>query len=110
MKKKHKTPPGLDYLFERHIITKASYQTFWEGYWGNKRQRDRESFVDHYVSDLQQELPFDKRAQMGTITAIRSHAKEQAQRIGGYVIRCTKRGKPSRYGKYFRAIRKGKKK
>jgi len=102
-RKKHKTPKELDYLFERKTISYKQYHDFWEGYWGERGKRSRERFVDSFVSELQLELPSQKRTS-GTITNSRKSAKQQAEEIGGYVIRCTKKGKPSKRGKFYRAI------
>jgi hypothetical protein len=106
-KKKHATPKHLDYLFERHTISKSLYQDFWEGYWEEKRLRHSEQkYVDLFVSANQLELPFDRRTVTGSITFSRSAAQEQAKIIGGYVIRVTKSGRPSKRGRYYRAIKK----
>jgi hypothetical protein len=103
-KKKHKTPKHLDHLFERKVIKKSQYEDFWEGYWNNKRERDKTRYTDRFVSELQMELPYAKRIHSGTITWSVEAAREQARQIGGYVMRVNKNGKPSKRGKFFRAI------
>lgn len=106
-RKKHKTPKGLDYLFERKVITKSQYEDFWDGYWGKKRSRDREQYVNNFISDLQMELPIRKR-QSGTITISRVAAEEQAKQIGGYVVRRNAKGRFSKTGTHYQAVvRKG---
>ena len=110
-KKKHKTPEHLDYLFERHTISKSMYEDFWEGYWENKRlRRSEQKYLDLFVSANQLELPFNKRIKSGSITFSKSAAEEQAKIIGGYVIRVTKTGRRSKRGKFWRAIVKRRKK
>ena len=106
-KKKHKTPAHLDYLFERQIITKKMYEDFWEGYWDNKKSRDKERYVNHFVSDLQLELPMKKR-RSGTVTISIEAAREQAKQIGGFVVRRNKQGRFSKTGKHFQAVVRGK--
>lgn len=107
-KKKHKTPEKLDYLFERKVITKANYKEFWEGYWGESRTRDRERYVNNFVSDSQLELPI-KRKRSGTITISLQAAKEQAKEIGGYVIRRNSKGRFSKTGRRYQAVVRRKK-
>lgn len=104
-KKKHKTPPDLDYLFERKIVTKTNYIDFWEGYWGESKTRDKKRYVDKFVSDLQIELPF-KKWKSGTVTISRRAAEEQAKNIGGYVVRVTKSGRFYKRGRFFMAIKR----
>lgn len=99
----------MDHLFERKVIKKYQYEDFWEGYWNEKRDRDRIRYTDRFVSDLQMELPYQKRVYSGTITWSIEAAREQAKQIGGYVMRVTKRGKPSKRGKFYRAIVRRKK-
>jgi hypothetical protein len=83
------------------------YQDFWEGYWEEKRLRHSEQkYVDLFVSANQLELPFQKRTKSGSITFSKASAQEQAKIIGGYVIRVTKSGRPSRHGRYYRAIKR----
>lgn len=83
------------------------YRDFWEGYWEEKRLRHSEQkYIDLFVSANQLELPFEKRSYTGSITFSRVAAEEQAKIIGGYVVRVTKRGKPSKRGKFFRAIKR----
>jgi len=85
------------------------YENFWEGYWEEKRLRHSEQkYVDLFISANQLELPFKKRTQSGSITFSRSAAQEQAKIIGGYVIRVTKTGRPSRRGRFYRAIKRKK--
>jgi hypothetical protein len=113
VKKKHKTPDHLDYMFQRNVIYKSQYADFWEGYWdavNNRRSEQR--YIDSYVSRNQLEIPFKKRSRSGTITFSRAAAEEQAKNIGGYVIRVTKTGRRSKHGRFYRAIapRKRKKK
>ncbi len=103
-KKKHVTPRHLDHLFERKVIKKSEYRDFWEGYWGTSRERERMRYADRFVSNLQRELPFAKRKHSGTITWSKQAAQEQAEQIGGYVVRVTKTGRPSKRGKFYRAI------
>lgn len=105
-KGKKGTPPDMDYLFERHVISEDDYAEFWEGYWENKRKRDRQRYIDRFVGEVQLELPMAKRAASGSITFSRKAAEEQAKNIGGYVIRVTKKGRASKRGRYFRAIRR----
>jgi hypothetical protein len=109
-RKRHKTPKHLDHLFERKVIRKSQYEDFWEGYWKNSRERDKIRYTDNYVSDLQRELPFKTRMHSGTITWSIEAAREQAKQIGGYVMRVTKTGKPSKKGKFYRAVVKRRKK
>lgn len=86
------------------------YEDFWEGYWEEKRLRHSEQkYVDLFISANQLELPFEKRTASGSVTFSRSAAEEQAKIIGGYVMRVTKKGKPSKHGKFFRAIRRKRK-
>jgi hypothetical protein len=109
-KKKHVTPEHLDHLFKRKVIKKSQYEDFWEGYWSEKRERDKIRYTDRFVSELQIELPYEKQAHSGTITWSIKAAREQAKQIGGYVMRVTKRGKPSKRGKFYRAIVRRRKK
>jgi hypothetical protein len=108
-KKKHKTPEKLDYLFERRLVTKATYKEFWSGYWGESGSRNRSRFVDNFVSELQGELPL-KRRSSGTITISIKAAREQAQEIGGYVVRRNAKGRFSKTGHRYQAIARGKRK
>lgn len=110
-KKKRSTPEHLDYLFERELISRSLYVDFWVGYWDNKSRRHSErKYVDSFVSRNQLELPFNKRAKVGSITFSHAAAKEQATNIGGYVRRVTKTGRPSKHGRFYQAVRRGKKK
>jgi hypothetical protein len=106
-KKKHKTPSRLDYLFERKLITKSQYREFWEGYWGETRQRSKDNFVDQFILDLQSE-----ESTSGTITRNREAAEEQARKIGGYVVRRNAKGRFSKTGHSYQAVvrKKGKRK
>jgi hypothetical protein len=108
VKKKHKTPAHLDYLFERKVIKKAQYEDFWEGYWDNKRSRDKARYVDNFVSELQMELPMKKRGS-GTVTISIEAAREQAKEIGGFVVRRNAQGRFSKTGKRYQAIARRKK-
>lgn len=86
------------------------YEDFWEGYWEEKRlRRSEQKYVDLFVSANQLELPLNRRTKSGSITFSKPAAEEQAKIIGGYVIRVTKTGRPSKFGKFYRAIRRGKK-
>jgi hypothetical protein len=106
-RKKHETPEHLDHLFHRATISRSMYAEFWEGYWRNKElRRSEQRFVDDFVSRNQLYLPFKKRTHTGSITFSKKAAREQARIIGGYVIRVTKTGKPSKHGRYYRAIRR----
>jgi hypothetical protein len=94
-------------LFQRKVIGKKQYREFWDGYWGNKRSRDKERYIDKFVSELQLELPIKERT-TGTITRSIEHAKQQAKEIGGYVIRRNKRGKFSKRGQFYQAVKRRK--
>lgn len=107
-KKKHKTPKGLDYLFERHVINKKQYADFWDGYWGEHGKRNRNRYVDRFVSDIQIEIPFPKR-RSGTLTTSRATAEDQAKQIGGYVVRRNSKGRFSRTGSRYQAVVRRKK-
>lgn len=107
-RKKHRTPEKLDYLFERRVISKSQYADFWEGYWNERGKRDRNRFVDNFVSELQIELPTGKK-KSGTVTISRRSAMEQAREIGGYVVRRNARGRFSKTGQRYQAIVRRKK-
>lgn len=102
-RKKHKTPEKLDYLFERRLITKSQYAEFWGGYWEEKRQHDKDKFIDNFISDLLEEENVS-----GGMTLHIEAAKEQAEKIGGYVVRRNKQGRFSKTGKRFQAVKRGK--
>ena len=109
-RKKHNTPKHLDALFERQVIPKSYYREFWNGYWGESGTRARDRYKDDFVSKLQLELP-NIRQKSGGITFSINAAREQAKEIGGYVVRRNKKGRFSKHGRTFQAIRpKGKKK
>lgn len=105
----HSTPPDLDYLFRREIIDEEDYTEFWEGYWDETRSRDKERYVDEFISSLQMELPIKERPS-GTVTKSIKRAREQAKEIGGIVIRRTKDGRFSKRGRYYQAIARRKRK
>jgi transcription initiation factor TFIIIB Brf1 subunit/transcription initiation factor TFIIB len=102
-KSKHKTPKHLDHLFERKVVTKQNYADFWEGYWGNKRSRDRDLYVDKFISDLQLDFPIKEKRSENITTSLRA-AKQQAKEIGGYVVRRNKKGQFSRTGRHYQAV------
>lgn len=108
-KGKKGTPPDLDHLFHRHLISRKQYAEFWEGYWDNKSKRDKSRYVDRYISDLQLELPMRKRSSGAVTISIRA-AEEQAKQIGGYVVRRNKQGRFSRTGEQFQAVVRGRSK
>lgn len=108
-KKKHVTPKHLDYLFERKVIKKEQYKDFWSGYWDNRRKRERERYVDNFVSDLQMELPMKKRGS-GSVTISIEAARAQAKEIGGYVVRRNKQGRFSKTGRHYQAVVRKKRK
>lgn len=105
-RKKHKTPKRLDYLFDRKVIGKKQYRDFWDGYWKEERSRDREKYVNTFVSDLQLSLPASRR-NSGTLTISVNEAKRQAEEIGGIVVRRNKAGRFSKSGATYQAIKKG---
>lgn len=107
-RKKHKTPEKLDYLFERRLISKKQYSDFWEGYWGEHGARERNRFVDNFVSELQEELPLGKK-RSGTVTISIEAAKKQAKEIGGFVVRRNTKGRFSKTGHRYQAIVRRKK-
>lgn len=104
-KKKHKTPKKLDYLFERHVVTKSNYKEFWEGYWGERTQRDRNRYVDRFASELiEEQVEKGKPGKSGTVTFSIEAARQQAEMMGGYVVRRNKKGRFSKTGKQFQAV------
>jgi hypothetical protein len=103
VKKKHKTPEHLDHLFLRNVIDKKQYGDFWSGYWEGKRQTEKDRFVDKFIKKLQMELPLGKK-KPGNVTISRLAAQEQADEIGGYVVRRNAKGKFSKTGQYYQAI------
>lgn len=105
-RKKHKTPERLDYLFERRLISKKQYADFWGGYWEEHGSRNRNRFVDNFVSELQVESSI-KRS--GTVTTSHRNAVEQAREIGGFVVRRNAKGRFSKTGHRYQAIVRRKK-
>lgn len=105
-KKKHETPPELDGIFKRGIITEDMYREFWPDWW-KRNAKERADLIEFYVGeshDNEPELPL-----VGSLTKDLGEAKRQAKAIGGYVIRRTKSGRFSKRGKTFQAIRRGRK-
>lgn len=114
-KKKHKTPAKLDHLFERDVIDEDDYRDFWDGYW---KSRNRDRYVDEWIGEEEEEetvvVTVVPRAEAppqrsGKPTKSLRKAKQDAKRIGGYIVRRNKNGRFSKRGKTYQAIRRRKK-
>jgi hypothetical protein len=111
------TPDELDYLFERDIIDEEDYVSFWKSYWkldmeGNK-QGQLELINDYTeIAELaRQDMTPEEQEELpriaGVVTTNISDAREQARIISGIVVRRDKRGRFSKRGRRYQAVKKG---
>lgn len=105
-KGKKATPPKLDGLFARGVITEENYKEFWAEYWPAS-ERERKEIIKRYIAELAEEEP--ERPVSGTITRNHAEAKRQAKAMGGYVARRNASGKFSKRGTYYQAIKRSRK-
>lgn len=106
-KKKHKTPPDLDHLFSRHVITEDMYSDFWSEWWKTKPS-GRQALLNFYMEEGEPEYIADTLKHPEP-TQFREEAERQAKAIGGYVARRNSRGRFSKTGRTYQAIRRRKK-
>ncbi len=104
------TPDDLDYLFERDIIDEEDYVDFWASYW-KRDEAGREELVNEYlniaaIAEGEQGEGGTSLQLSGVVTQVKQTAIDQAASIGGYVVRRDKRGRFSKRGHYFQAIRR----
>lgn len=107
-KGKHQTPEHLDYLFDRDIISEDMYRDFWNEWWKSSPS-ERNEMIQFYTGEEEEEPEFietQKEKMMPTIS--RAEAERQAKAIGGYVARRNSRGRFSKRGKFYQAIRRKK--
>lgn len=113
-KKKHKTPPNMDHLFDRDLISEADYRDFWDGYW---KARDKDQYIEDWIGEEEEEEPEREITPPPPIEKPKPHrgktarktAEREARKIGGYVVRRDARGRYSKRGHTFQAIRRRKK-
>lgn len=120
-RKKHKTPPELDFLFDRDFIDEEDYKEFWPRWWkANELQRN--NIINEYQEKVSQLEIFSKEDHFPTkgivytaskftsVAEARAKAESEAKHIGGFVVRRNKNGRFSRNGSKFQAIRRRKRK
>lgn len=110
------TPDELDYLFERDVIDEEDYAEFWVGYWkaeSSPNLQDKDEYINEWLEVArlrdggelggigQGELPL-----AGVVTQFKDTAERQAVAIGGYVVRRDKRGRFSKRGRKYQAIKR----
>lgn len=106
-KKKHDTPEHLDHLFERDIITEDMYRDFWVEWWQSSSSEQNE-MIQFYTGEEENEPQFVGGLEHPLPTISRAEAERQAKVIGGYVARRNSRGRFSKRGKIYQAIRRKK--
>jgi hypothetical protein len=100
--KKKSTPPELDFLFDRDIISEDDYGGFWQQWWKADKERQRE-IIDGYLKEEMEEAP--GAPQVGSLTKDKKLAEFQAKLLNGYVVRRNKKGQFSKRGKIFQAMK-----
>jgi hypothetical protein len=111
------TPDELDYLFERDIIDEEDYVSFWKSYWKLDREGNKQGqleLINDYteIAELaRQDMTPEEQEELpriaGVVTTNISDAREQARIIGGIVVRRDKRGRFSKRGSRYQAVKKG---
>ncbi len=106
-KKKHKTPPGLDHLFERRVISEREYGAFWRRYWRGDAQ-ERRALVTETIAQVARQ----GRPVVGVVTRNRADAARQAQALSDLgtqqyrVVRRNANGRFSKRGTFYQAVKK----
>lgn len=108
MGKKKGTPEALDYLFERDIIQEEDYISFWRDYW-KLTEHGRKELINDYISMASEHADQLNIPIAGVITKNKRDAVKQAKLINGKVVRRDKRGKFSKRGTRYQAVRHSKK-
>lgn len=101
------TPAELDFLFARNIVSEEEYKEFWPRWW-HATPNEREDILNEYLEEDAEDFP--EQPIKATLTRDKNLAKFQAELINGYVTRRNKKGRFSKRGVYYQAIRKGKRK
>jgi hypothetical protein len=109
MGKRKGTPDDIDYLFERDIIDEEDYVDFWTSYWAQSTKKGRLEVVEDFLEIAAQDETKTDKTLAGVVTKTRSVATRQSKLIGGKVVRRNARGRFSKRGKFYQAVRKGKK-
>lgn len=101
MARKRKTPEVLDFYFDRDVISEADYRDFWPRWWKGSGQQRRE-----IIRELDLAVEASKVEQFPTFYVTRSlaRAKEDAKRVGGYVVRRDKSGRFNSRGRFYQVI------
>jgi len=81
------------------------YEDFWSGYW--KKGVNRERYWQRYVGAIEDEGA-PPAGKSGAMTVVRKTAVAQAKQMGGYVVRRDKRGRFSKHGTRFQAVKRRK--
>jgi len=109
-KAKRATPPELDFIFDRDLISEDDYGEFWKE-WFSSNQRGKQDIIDRYLEESgsktekgETELPLK-----GIITKDKKVAQNQARSINGFVVRRNRTGKFDKRGHFYQAVRRGKK-
>jgi hypothetical protein len=110
MGKKHETPPELDYLFERDIVDEEDYGSFWEDWYGAKNKSEKQNVINDWLELAAKDEEKNTKEIAGVVTRNRKDAERQAKSINGRIVRRNAKGRFSRTGKSFQAIRKAKRK
>jgi hypothetical protein len=82
------------------------YEDFWSGYW--KKGVHRDKYVERYIGSIEEGGP--PASKVGIMTVVKGTAEFQAKLIGGYVVRRDKRGRFSKRGTRFQAVKRGRRK
>jgi hypothetical protein len=108
-RKKHSTPEHFDYLFDRDIITEDMYRDFWSEWWQSSPSEQNE-MIQFYTGEEEEEPEFiSENLKHPKMTISKPEAERQAKIIGGYVARRNSRGRFSKRGKFYQAIRRKRK-
>lgn len=101
-----KTPPELDFLFARGLVEEDEYIEFWPRWW-KASPNEKEEIINEYLEEDAEDFPDEPIK--ATLTRDKNLAQFQAELIDGYVARRNKKGRFSKRGVYYQAIRKGRK-
>lgn len=95
---KHRTPKHIDHLFQREVIPEAEYKEFWPRFWKADNAREQKRVVADFSG-------------ASVVTKNKAEAEADAKRLSDElgerftVRRRDKRGRFSKRGKHFQAIR-----